>query len=264
MRPVDRGAHPVRPNVREQGDLKVMVPDYSYWRPHLVRRLGEYCSYCEVPLGVKLAVEHKDPKRNPGVDPEAWSNLLLACTNCNSRKRDKRSWEGDITSWAMFPDNKLYQRSDLTFSKEKRTKTQLREWGLLEKGKAADDDKQKCDFVWVEAKAKSAHRERLERMIRLAGLNAFSLADADPKQSDRRVRNRTLAWDRATRLAQLLRDNDEPDILEQIRQTAIATGFWSVWVTVFESELPKSAGRNKQLEYLFGAQTFPGTRASFV
>jgi hypothetical protein len=281
MRPVIRGLLPARLNARG-GEQRIWIPDknkktgesdYTYWRPHLVGRLGEYCSYCEIPLGVNLAVEHKQPKADSKVDAGDWDNLLLACTNCNSRKSskgatDRKSDKGadkdSIESWAMFPDNKNYRRSYLKYSKQKRSKAQLRAAGLLAE-KPLADDKEEFERVWVEPNGTSLYADRLKEMIKVVGLNAFRVDEVDPKASDRRVRNRTIAWDRATDLAAVLKKTDtlwRPIILAQIRETAVATGFWSVWVTVFDPT--KSGATKEELEALFGAASFPGTNHKFT
>ena len=38
---------------------------YGLWRGDLIADWGKYCSYCEIPLGTSLQVEHKDPKSAP-------------------------------------------------------------------------------------------------------------------------------------------------------------------------------------------------------
>ena len=78
MRPVTRGPAP--------GPIN----KYKDAKPHLVRQLGLYCSYCERRIPTNLAVEHIQPK---GLAKYAhlensWENFLLACVNCNSAKGD--------------------------------------------------------------------------------------------------------------------------------------------------------------------------------
>ncbi|MGC1379345.1 MAG: hypothetical protein WA821_24150, partial [Anaerolineales bacterium] len=61
MRPVDRGAHPQK----QDGSL-VEFLKYQDAKPHLIKQLGEYCSYCEMQLSSALAVEHMLPQlHNP-------------------------------------------------------------------------------------------------------------------------------------------------------------------------------------------------------
>src|SRR5947207_1677291 len=63
---------------------------YGMWRGYLIAAWGKYCSYCEIPMGTGLQVEHKDPKSQSS-DPYAstdWTNMLLACPSCNRTKSD--------------------------------------------------------------------------------------------------------------------------------------------------------------------------------
>lgn len=70
-----------------QGDFA----DYEDAKPYLLSRLGHFCSYCERRIATNLAVEHIQPKGLPQYEAleKKWDNLLLACVNCNSTKRDK-------------------------------------------------------------------------------------------------------------------------------------------------------------------------------
>ncbi|MDC0708744.1 HNH endonuclease [Stigmatella sp. ncwal1] len=62
---------------------------YGKSRRDLVTRLGQYCSYCELPIATSLAVEHMLPKSDFPLRSLAWSNFLLSCAMCNSFKSDK-------------------------------------------------------------------------------------------------------------------------------------------------------------------------------
>lgn len=83
MRPLDKGAVP------RAGDGAIRFGHYSDAHPHLVERLGDYCSYCERRLPASLAVEHVQPKSHVPELETSWDNFLLACTNCNSVKGSK-------------------------------------------------------------------------------------------------------------------------------------------------------------------------------
>lgn len=76
VRPVDRGAPP-------GGYAR-----YQDAAPDLRERLGGYCSYCERRIETHLAVEHIRPKSVVSALSSEWTNLLLACVNCNSSKGD--------------------------------------------------------------------------------------------------------------------------------------------------------------------------------
>ncbi|HEU0014625.1 MAG TPA: HNH endonuclease, partial [Longimicrobium sp.] len=63
--------------------------DLGMWgtsRRFLVSTVGTYCSYCEVPLGVDLPIEHKAPKSDFFNFDNRYGNFLLACSACNSWK----------------------------------------------------------------------------------------------------------------------------------------------------------------------------------
>ncbi|MEZ4657875.1 MAG: HNH endonuclease [Caldilineaceae bacterium] len=81
MRPIERGDSPIA------GDFA----NYRDAFAELVSRLGSYCSYCERRIPTQLAVEHIQPKAE-GLYPHLvgrWDNYLLGCVNCNSTKGDK-------------------------------------------------------------------------------------------------------------------------------------------------------------------------------
>lgn len=74
MRPVNKGESPYD-----------SIPDYSKALPHLEQRIGLYCSYCEFRIDHLPEVEHVSSKSEGG-DKTDWSNLLLGCKYCNTRK----------------------------------------------------------------------------------------------------------------------------------------------------------------------------------
>lgn len=74
MRPIDKGKAP------ETGFKK-----YQDAEPELEKRIGPYCSYCEMPIIHVPEVEHKEAKSQGG-EELAWDNLLLTCKYCNTRK----------------------------------------------------------------------------------------------------------------------------------------------------------------------------------
>lgn len=62
---------------------------YKSARYDLIKNIGQYCSYCEMPLAASLAVEHKLPKQWFPFQSLNWENFLLACPICNSNKNAK-------------------------------------------------------------------------------------------------------------------------------------------------------------------------------
>ena len=77
MRPVNKGDSPYQ-KIKSYGDAL----------PYLEKRLGIYCSFCEMRINHVPEVEHVASKTRGG-DLTAWNNLLLGCKYCNSRKSNK-------------------------------------------------------------------------------------------------------------------------------------------------------------------------------
>ncbi len=221
MRPVFRNAAPSILSLygRPSRSAATLVYDYHAYGGALLERLGEYCSYCEIALCGNAAIEHMAGK---GLEPQfenTWNNLLLACTNCNSRKSVTGTsinlgeflWPCDLridTSTAF-----LYRKVD----------------GLVRVEPAA-----------------GTLATRAAATIALFGLNNVP-AENDRRSSDRRVRNRTDTWDTAVTLADRYIqagaatggfDQRFPRLLaEQIKAIATTLGFWSVWMTVFAQRM---------------------------
>lgn len=62
------------------------VTGYRQARSSQIGAIGQYCSYCELPLTSSLAIEHTLPKYWFPQNQLSWSNFLLACPVCNSVK----------------------------------------------------------------------------------------------------------------------------------------------------------------------------------
>lgn len=201
MRPVIRGSRPVD----EQGH-DIQFSEYANARGELIRRIGEYCSYCEMHLDASLAVEHVRPKQPAGaiqVDRGRalnWENFLLACTNCNSTKGNA---DVDLDEY-FWPDR------DNTFRALKYS-----EGGVVSSGMDGDLG------------------QKAINTIRLTGLDK---TPNENKASDRRWLNRKEAWDIAVRARNRLTNNNNNDFKDQIVDTALANGFWSIWMTVFKDD----------------------------
>lgn len=64
---------------------------YTNAHHDLISTVGYYCSYCGIPVGIGVHVEHKLPKLSYPDRAVLWDNFLLACDNCNSSKGEKPS-----------------------------------------------------------------------------------------------------------------------------------------------------------------------------
>jgi len=191
---------------------------YSLARGYLIFAFGPYCSYCEIPLGASLAVEHKFPKSKNEFQETNWANFLLACPNCNSRKGSK---EQDAV---LFPDDAA-------------------RWFHPGPGSPFRYTRASGGRVRVEGQTAEARA-----MVTLCGLDAGP--STEPTASDRRGLYRDAAWNEALASAERLRkmyELTEKDagrgealraaMRRQVAATAVATGFWSVWVSVFWEQL---------------------------
>lgn len=69
---------------------------YAKARRDLITNIGQYCSYCEMPLGASLAVEHMLPKKWFPLFSVGWNNFLLACPICNSIKSDNPNLDDGV------------------------------------------------------------------------------------------------------------------------------------------------------------------------
>jgi uncharacterized protein (TIGR02646 family) len=215
MRPIVRGEQPVDC----QGDA-IPFKNYTNARMALIDRIGEYCSYCEMHLDASLAVEHVQPKQASGtmkIDQARalnWNNLLLACTNCNSTKGRV---DVDLDEY-LWPDR------DNTF-----VAFRYSEGGVVSPALEGD----------LHQKARNT--------IQLTGLDK---TPNNSKASDRRWLNRKEAWDIAMRSRYRLATTDNHYFREQIVETAVANGFWSIWMSVFKDDA------DMRLRFL---NAFPGT-----
>lgn len=176
--------------------------NYAAALPDLEQRLGRYCSYCERYIATNLAVEHLQAKSLVPVLALSWSNFLLACVNCNSCKGDTPVTIADY----LWPD------SDNT----------LRAFEYSAGGVVAP---QSTLAAPVRAKAQAS--------VSLVGLDRVPGGAIPPTQSDLRWLKRFETWRKANDALRRLAQNDTVELREQIVDTALATGLFSIWWTVF-------------------------------
>lgn len=194
MRPVVRGPAPA--NATEwthYGDAS---------RP-LAWRIGWYCSYCETPIPIGIAVEHILPKRDhPQLELE-WSNFLLACGICNPTK-------GDATydlAGHLWPDRDNTARAFVYLDS-----------GLIE---VASDLPADVDVL-------------ADATLQMVGLDRSP--ETDGVSADLRWGGRLNTWNIASRQATSLANNDTPALRDCIIELAKQSGYWSVWMTVFADD----------------------------
>ncbi len=186
MRSVNRGPRPTNDD-----GLQVPFSEYGQAKVPLIKRIGEYCSYCERPGD--LHVEHVVPKSVSEDLEKEWSNFLLGCVNCNSRKGNgNASREG-----YLWPDH------DDTFA-------------AFEYGSGGR--------VRVSEGLSQDERRKASALFGLVGLGE------NGTPTDRRRQKRRQAWDEAVKVRELLNGEDSRVLAVEV---ALGTGFFSVWMAVF-------------------------------
>jgi uncharacterized protein (TIGR02646 family) len=179
--------------------------NYAAALPDLEQRLGRYCSYCERYIATNLAVEHVQAKSLVPALALTWSNFLLACVNCNSCKGDTPVTVADY----LWPDCDNTLRA-----------FEYRTGGVVATHSAL--------AAPVRAKAQAS--------AALVGLDRVPGAATPPTQSDLRWLKRFETWRKANDALRRLSQNDTVELREQIVDTAIATGLFSIWWTVFAAD----------------------------
>lgn len=206
MRPISKGTSPIQNNFNKYEEafdyLVLRISQGSYKNIPI----AQYCNYCERPIPTNLAVEHIEPKNGAYAKPlleKVWSNFLLACVNCNSTKGRKKV---DFTA-LYFPDR------DNTFAA-----LEYLPDGLIEPANYLS----------------SAQKVIAKNTIQLVGLNAEIKSDLNGVALDRRTQ-RVNIWLLA--LDALQDYESAPDNLVHqkiIIKDMVATGFFSIWMTVFK------------------------------
>lgn len=193
MRPVDKGAAPQA------------YTDYGQARHDLAKRIGYYCSYCEMKVYNSIEVEHILPQNQGGAVLD-WNNFLLSCKYCNTVKNDHNANTTDY----FWPDR---DNTDLAFEyDEVRVVIPNRALSIPLKTKA-------------------------QKSISLTGLDRNPLGSNFPTEADTRWRSRKEVWD-ISRL-NLVKWHEAPVIpmAEVIASCALLSGHYSIWSKVFENEV---------------------------
>jgi uncharacterized protein (TIGR02646 family) len=201
MRPIKRGPSPIA------GDFK----KYSDAANDLHTRIGAYCSYCERKIEFLLAVEHIQAK---GISKYThlecrWDNFLFGCVNCNSTKKDKDVILADV----LLPDR------DNTFYA-----FEYHQDGSITISTLISAAAQIC----AENTLALVGLDRAEKIERDTNLNAVARG---------RLAQRKNAWDVAQECADDLRNGPSDGLRKAIIKLALATGFFSVWMKVFEHDI---------------------------
>ena len=203
MRPVERGAWPV-----DVSGARVVFAKYGEAQPGLIERIGRYCSYCEMRLDNLPAVEHVSPKKRDPERERDWENLLLACAYCNSHKSNRP--KPSLLSEHCWPDR------DNTFHA----------FRYLESGE-----------VEIDRNRSDAQQALAMRTRALVSLNNRPEEGTHVDVGDPRWRKRIAIWGIAADAREDLAERDTPRLRESIVRNAYELGCWSIWMTVFASDV---------------------------
>ena len=230
---------------------------YGLWRGYMIGYWGKYCSYCGIPMGTALQVEHRDPKSvsgNPYASTE-WSNMLLSCASCNRTKSDHPNpGLGESVNDYLWPDRDIRfspnpNASSLEYYRQENTPAQLHRY-TNERKPVIEDLPQEAAVLVRPGHHEPDKARKTIKMLKLNGIYESGKLQYRTTATDRRVYFRTLAWDYALNATQRLEtvysehnsnsalDQEVRAIMErQITSTAVSSGFWSVWMTVFYQEV---------------------------
>ena len=148
-----------------------------------------------------MAVEHKLPKTEREELAREWSNLLLACSNCNSRKGRQQVSADDI----IWPD------TDDTFNAV---------------------NYHRDGSVAPNTDLSPAARACAARLMSLCGLDLPMFSSP----ADHRWTDRLEIWTLAEQSLSQLRSRDTESLRAHIVLTAAAMGGFSIWMAVFRGD----------------------------
>jgi uncharacterized protein (TIGR02646 family) len=182
--------------------IAIVFEDYQEAGPHLKARIGRYCCYCERAILASLAVEHKLPREHHPHLTLAWSNLLLACSNCNSTK----GYRDTANTPVIWPDE------EDTYS--------VIEYARSGAVRPADG-------------VPEVLAARVRNLLDLTGLTR---CPRDLRGSDHRFFDRQEAWRKAEQSAADLAGRDTLQMRTAIIEVAKSTGGFSIWMKAFAND----------------------------
>lgn len=195
MRPIYKGDWPLTP----RRGWKMAFNDWTKAIPILKTRTGSYCHLCEMKVTNAIAIEHIFPKEHYPRLENHWSNFLLICNTCNSKKG------------STIP-NSPYRYAYY--------------WPHLHNTFMAFDYRHIVPFP--SNSLNGAQQMRAKKLIQLYKLDDVANATGEP---DNRHIQRLEATHKA--IKRLLEYLTGKATVEAIVDMATATGFFSVWMTIF-------------------------------
>ncbi len=193
MRPIDKGNCP----------NKNGFSDYSQALEPLKERLGRFCSYCERIIKSGIHIEHVQCKKSFPRKRCSWDNFLLACSNCNSSKNEKKIYAKDLNKY-LWPDK---HNTFLAYIYDSS--------GIISINTTLDKR--------IQTKA--------QRLLDLVGLNNKSTV------TNERIEDRIYSWGLAEDMKNDLENAPKSNclLINQIKKDIIkvAVDQFSIWMTVF-------------------------------
>ena len=177
---------------------------YGDAKDDLILALDSFCSYCERSgYNSALDVEHINDKDTHPEQKFNWNNFLLACKNCNPIKSTK------------LIEDCLMPHIDNTFII----------FTYLESGYITIN-KEITDSLNITDKA--------EKLLDLIGLDRFP-GHPNLSNKDKRWQDRKKVWELSNKYLDKYK-NGNCDI-ETIKDLALKSGFWSIWMSIFNNHL---------------------------
>ncbi|HEV2708192.1 MAG TPA: hypothetical protein VGV59_19915 [Pyrinomonadaceae bacterium] len=236
MRPVNKSTLPSPSNGRalkasQLGDL-------------LLATVGEYCSFCERALDDPIIIQDKRSEQSV-FSLSDWNYLLLSCPDCYASAEqaylDKQNWK----TRSLWPD------ADATFTLDSRSPFQyiLQTVNVVYVTPLGERTTLSSEQQVI-VKPGTASTSNAQATIDLFALNSIYYDATSNTMSipvndyqvvtDQRVRQRTNVWQLAQNAVTRLRNSRDNALVynlmcEQITATAMYSGFWSTWMTVFWS-----------------------------
>ena len=217
MRPVQKGSSPY-----------TTITDYKQARPYLKDRIGLYCSYCGFEISHAGQVEHVSSKHWGG-SLTGWDNLLLGCQHCNSRKKDYVI-NTNVNDY-LWPDK---YNTALAYTYEH---------GF------PHINKQALELIDQNDPSQNA-LQKATALYNVVGLGNIPTRKTD----DNRFWKRTEVYACAKRALDRWKTNPCTALLDTTIDLALAQGFFSVWMYVFNDE---PIVLNKLID------AFPGTNRTY-
>lgn len=291
----------MRPLKRPDSASKIETASYGNYndfQPSLLYLYGPYCAFCETPLKNKVDIEHKLSKSTVPQFETTFNNLVLACMNCNSSKGNKIDLSnfGDYVWPDGFVDPSSYKASTAKSAYANNYSLYI----CYYKGNFA---RKNYDTTLISAKDKLpvdgtagvwavpfAHKvdpfpltggtpkfSPNPNLLRYA-TNTILLTKLNTKDTDSRslLKRREDIWNLAAKAADAYKNAPakiKPQFIEQIRILAVASGFWSIWMTVFyiEKKIPWAQVEKILIEHPSrnnnwneSKEIFPGTDISRI